>query len=648
VPQPWAPCTSSACLTDDQFAISQIPFLYTFSATIRPVAMIATNPYDATLPDPDTVFQWARVVTPVPLVVEPYASTIDIGSEIGKHNDDGSVTVALMNDMRNYVCHHGSPDHGWDVGVEHNGIRTAQSNSYCIDYLPPGTTPVSFAIANSPQPLTSVAHELFHLFGRPHASACNGANIGVGGGTVPAESWPPDQQGYLQSVGLAYNPTGNSLTYQVIHSTSWYDFMSYCDSSGPGDPLASPHNAWISVHNWNAILSSFGYSAARDASAARPRARAAAKVVPSLQVSASVDRAGHVTIIAVDPTTAPPQPRSASPYHLVATDSAGRARIDVPMLAASGHIDSRPAQPTLLLEAVVPAAAVAGVDVVANGTMLATRRKSAHPPTVTIPRLPTFHAGNATVRWRAADRDRDALVVDVDYSGDGGRTWNQVWMGPNVSSARLPDRYLFRSTRARIRVVVNDGFQTATAVSRPFSAPGAPPSVRIITPEPGLRQPNDAPLVLSAQVFDDQARLITGRRLRWMLGRRLLGTGARITVSGLPAGTRRIELIARDRSGRTGASSVLVALRATRPLFLTLRVPRKLGPTARSLRLTVSSSLEATLVVRVAGLRPQRFTVGRGARHPTVRVLRGHGRLSLRLSLGAGRLTRTMVISVPR
>ena len=33
----WAPCTTSECQVDNKFAISEIPFLYTFGVTIRPI-----------------------------------------------------------------------------------------------------------------------------------------------------------------------------------------------------------------------------------------------------------------------------------------------------------------------------------------------------------------------------------------------------------------------------------------------------------------------------------------------------------------------------------------------------------------------------------------------------------------------------------
>ncbi len=655
-PPTWAPCTTSSCLIDNNFAISQIPFLYTFSVTIRPLAMIVTHPYDATLPDPPAVFKWAGVVTPIPLIIEPYASTIDISGQVGEDNSNGAATIAMLDKVNDYVCDHGSPDHGWDVGIEHADIRSAQRDGYCTLFdsgLAFDATPVQFAFVNSPEPLVSVAHELFHLFRRPHASACKGANIGVGGGTVPAETWPQDQQGFLQSVGLAPAEPGYPFPYQVIPAdsaggTQWFDFMSYCDNVSDGDPLTGNRNAWVSVHNWNAVLSEFGFSAARDRRAAHAGSAAAVHTVASLQVRASVAPGGQVTINDVEPVKAPAQKPVTTRYDLVATGANGATVAQIPMRVSFGHVDARPAVPILTLTGVVPATGVSGVRITANGVTLATRTQGRYPPAVFAPPAPSFGRADATLRWRASERGGAALSVEVDYSGDGGRRWNPIWIGPNRGSALVPLRYLFRSADARLRVIVNDGFRAASAISRRFRSLGAPPSVQILMPWSGSRQLNDAPLGLDGQAFDDSSRMLTGRRLRWMLGRRLLGTGARITVSGLPAGRHRIVLVATDRSGRSGRASVEVVLRGSRPVFIVLSAPRSANRRARSLRLKVASSLPTTLVVRVPGLRAQRFKVGRGTRRLTVRIRRGHTTLQLKLSLGAGGLTRKVGIAVQR
>jgi hypothetical protein len=512
-------------------------------------------------------------------------------------------------------------------------------------------TPVQFAFVNSPEPLVSVAHELFHLFGRPHASVCNGANIGVGGGTVPAETWPPDQQGYLQSVGLAPAEPGYQFPYQVIPATSaagtqWYDFMSYCDNVYDGDPLTGTHNAWVSVHNWNAVLSEFGYSAgARDQRAAPA---AAAHTVASLQVRASVAPGGQVTIGDVEPVKAPPQKPPASPYDLIATGPTGATLAEIPMQISFSHVDARPPVPILTLTGVVPAAGVTGFRIAASGTTVATRTENRFAPVVKVPRTPSFGKTNATLHWKASERGGGALAVEVDYSGDGGRTWNPIWIGPNLGSALVPLRYLFRSADARMRVIVNDGFRDASASSRRFHSPGAPPSVQIVMPWSGTREFNDAPLGLSGQAFDDSSRMLAGKHLRWMLGHRLLGTGAQITVTGLPAGRRRIELIATDRFGRSGHASVVVVLGASRPVFIELSVPRRAARKAQSLRVTVASSLQATLVVAINGLPVQRFAVGRRGRRLKLRIRRGRATLELKLSLRAGGQRRSVRIAVQR
>ena len=653
----WAPCTTSSCLTDNEFTISEIPFLYTFGVTIRPLAMIVTHPYDATLPDPASVFQWASVVTPIPLTIEPYASTIDISGDVGKDNSKGAATIDMLNKVNQYVCNDGQPSHGWDVGVEHNDIRSAQANYYCTLWntgLSFDDTPVSFAFVNAPEPLASVAHELYHLFGRYHASAGCGAGVGISGsGTQPTETWPPDQQGDLQSIGLAPAEAGYPFPYEVIpdsaaEGSQWFDFLSYCQNVSDGDPLTGNRNAWVSVHNWNAVLSEFGFSAgARD--------RLVHHAVPkgpkvhSLEVTASVQPGGATTIEDVVPVDAPLVTPKPSGYKLIATNAIGATVAQGPMEASYGHVDLRPPYPIVTLTGVIPAAGATAVRIVADGTTIASRTESSHAPIARITRLPSFKRAGATLDWHASEVGGATLDVEVDYSGDGGRTWHAIWIGANSGSAFVPARYLYRSSNARLRVVVNDGFRTASAISRRFRAPGAPPSVHITLPmSSGTKQSNAAPLVLSGQAFDDSSKVLSGKRLRWLLGGRLLGTGSEITATGLPAGRHRITLVATDRFGRRGSASIAVILSATRPVFIVLRVPRSVGRTARVVRVTIASSLSTTLTVHAPGLHLQRFTVGRSARRLKVRIRRGRATLALKLALGPRGLARNVTVSIRR
>jgi hypothetical protein len=366
-----------------------------------------------------------------------------------------------------------------------------------------------------------------------------------------------------------------------------------------------------------------------------------------LYVTASVGGDGAVTITSVHPVTAPLQtPPTGSGYALSGLDSAGRTHATLRMVESFAHVDGPALQHRL--EGVVPAADVASVQIIKGGTVLASRHQSARAPAVRLARLPTFGIKGAVIRWSAHDADRDPVEAKISYSGDDGHTWNTVWTGPNLGRVRLPARYLSSARRARIRVEVNDGFRTAIATSRRFGSPGEAPLVSVLLPARRFRQPNDAPLLLSGQAFDERSRQLTGRQLRWMLGRRLLGTGTQITVSGLPAGRDRIDLLARDRSGRVGRASAVVTLGAARPLFLKLRTPRAVRRTARSLRITVSSSVSATLIVETPGVRMQRFSVDRRTRGLTVRIRTERKAVSLRLVLAAGGKRNAQVLVVRR
>jgi hypothetical protein len=343
----------------------------------------------------------------------------------------------------------------------------------------------------------------------------------------------------------------------------------------------------------------------------------------------------------VTPLATGSQPASTSPYHLVGTAASGQVLADMPMVEAPMHVDGE--QPPIPLIGAIPSAGVVNVAIVRDGTTLASRARSATAPTVAFKGLPAFHKSGATVKWKANDADGDTLQAAVDYSANGGKTFKRIFIGPDKGSTTLPARYLSRSSKARVRVTVNDGFQSTSVTSKRFRSPGAPPDVSILSPASGLRQPDDAPLVLAGQAFDDSAKMLTGKHLRWMAGRRVLGRGPSISALGLSPGRHKIRLLARDRFGRTGRKSVAVVITGARPLFLTLKAPAAIKRKARIVRLKVSASLPARLRVR-----KQTFRVGRKARAVRVRVARGTRSLHLQLKLTSGRKSTIRTVVIPR
>jgi hypothetical protein len=635
-------CETTPCTDNDNMGLSNIPFVAARGITIQPLQLTVNG---VGMDSPDDVFEWARMMLPLAMTVKPYQATIDITDvsndftqckATGGSDCSDKANEAGADRVNDWDCDHEPSDRTYNIGVNTGVARGLTASHWCF-----GDFHLEHdAVVERKRPTTSVAHELGHLLGRVHADlACGGNSDGQEG-----EAWPPDDRGLIQSVGLATDlGTGTTGPYAVVAGPKeYFDYMSYCTNGGDYPKPLVDGNAWVSVRNWNRILGDFDLT--RSAPAARVRAAAPGPAVASLHVRGFATT-GNASIVSVSPVSSPPQPSSNSDFHLIGLDAAGAQVADVGMLQAGVHTDGAP--PSLTLDGVIPSAGVVSVAIVQGAKSFDTRARSASAPTVSIGKPPKARRGTATVRWTARDADGGRLLATIDYSTDAGRHFAQVWTGPSSGSARLPARYLSRSSRARLRVTVNDGFREATATSAVFRSAGAPPVVKILSPVRRLKQPSDAPLVLSGQAFDDRGDALTGRRLRWRAGRILLGTGADITATGLRAGRHRIDLLARDGAGRTSRASVVVTLSGARPFFLTLTAPKSVKRSARTLRMKLASSLPAKLTVR-GGRGTQRFTVGRRARTVTVRIPSGTKALKLRLTLSAGKLASSRTLAVIR
>ncbi|MCW2952516.1 MAG: hypothetical protein JWQ48_1686 [Conexibacter sp.] len=477
------------------------------------------------------------------------------------------------------------------------------------------------------RPVTVVAHELFHTLGFRHASTSCGAKDG--------EPWPV-ADGRMDSVGLDTTPGsggsgGDAPPYRVIADTAahpTYDLMSYCGLS-LGDP-----DHWISARNWNRALGV----------APPPHYIALGRVTLSVH-AVVVGTSVRITSVAARGGSAATA-ATASPYTLVARDAAGRVVASKPLRQQTLE-GGAGAQRSVVLEGEAPVGATARVEIVANGGVVAARSRSRHAPHARVlsPRRGSRVGGDGgvTVRWTAADPDGGALDLSLDYSHDGGRSFRNVFAGPaDRRSVRLPAALLAASANARLRLRVSDGFTTTTTTSARFAVASRPPEVRILEPSAPAHVDAGGTVLLRGAARDDRDAPITGRRLRWLAGGRLLGSGPSIAVA-LPAGTRRIVLAATDRSGRVATASVGVRLRATTPFFLRLDVPSRIAPRARTATLVVASTQPATLRVGA-----RRFAVGAAARRIRVPVRPGRTTVTLRLTLTAGGTASTRTVALQR
>jgi hypothetical protein len=315
--------------------------------------------------------------------------------------------------------------------------------------------------------------------------------------------------------------------------------------------------------------------------------------------------------------------------------------------AASTHVDGAPGHVGADLISEVPAAGAHSVELTRDGVVIATKTRSAHPPTVTLLTPATgariASTGTVPVTWKAADADGDPLDVVLSYSDDGGRTFRGLAIGGFPGRTTVPAALFSKSTDGRIRIVVNDGFDEASALSGRLRASGGAPVVRIVQPVKALSVRADVGLALLGEAYEDTGERITKpARLTWLDGTRRVARGSRATVTGLSAGTHRLTLRARGTNGITSATAVQVKVLGVKP-DLMFTPPTSLKRNARRLKLRVSSTVPATL--RAGG---RTFAVSRKARAISIPIRPGRAALAVKLVVRGGGGRATYVVRVRR
>ena len=208
---PVVECARPDCAANNSFHLRNVEFERMHAYWIRPVGIVRDG--GRPLAPPSRVFDLTRAVTPGPLLIpNGYVATLDNTrihcAVLGKSPDpkcesvpangnpknDGSEladwkNAATRNLVYDWSLNYRGPG-DFNVGVNIGTARGKAGQIYAITNYDDGPGSAS----GDRRPLTSVAHEVFHLFGPNHASSCRDAKDG--------EPWPPDERGRLQSMGL--------------------------------------------------------------------------------------------------------------------------------------------------------------------------------------------------------------------------------------------------------------------------------------------------------------------------------------------------------------------------------------------------------------------------------------------------------------
>jgi hypothetical protein len=173
------------------------------------------------------------------------------------------------------------------------------------------------------------------------------------------------------------------------------------------------------------------------------------------------------------------------------------------------------------------------------------------------PRISSFTVhivkGSGVAAWEARGGGEQPLEFSLQFSKDGGRSWNGLAVGIRDNGhkfdlSNLPDGTVI------FRLLAHDGFFTSQADSRPVKLPGRPPAVSILHPQKGPVLIAGHPMRLWAAVSTSTGQRIDPQACRWIIDGREVARGIDQWTTAPKGGEHRCTLIVEDGNRRTELS----------------------------------------------------------------------------------------------
>lgn len=356
-----------------------------------------------------------------------------------------------------------------------SSIEDYAGMAYLPSEIPDDTHRTAWAMAARREP-GAIEHEIGHNFGLQHPSITDTvAGNGVKEGTCSEEAdedhlYPPsdnyffpyylaDSSGNKPRLGPILPNAMQTLVYGfdtlegkvVSHLTS--SQMSYCGDAGM-------RSTWSDI-------GSYGFQfAALDPSAPSRDSTLASNTSEYFWLAGAWNRATDAAsfdpVEIATPPMVPPVPVTGI-LELVIHSSAAP---DVVQPLAPNGSPNQPNQFTFHAW-VQRSPDITGFSVRRNGVVLAETHISAQAPQIAIiSPAPgdTYIGQDITLSWTAVDNDSDPLTFRIEYSIDGGTTWEMLSSNWPTTSFVVNADLLLSTPSARFRVTALDGFLSTTAV----------------------------------------------------------------------------------------------------------------------------------------------------------------------------------------
>lgn len=164
-----------------------------------------------------------------------------------------------------------------------------------------------------------------------------------------------------------------------------------------------------------------------------------------------------------------------------------------------------------------------------------------------------------TLAWKLDGEGAEgaAVTCSVQFSKDGGRSWNGAAVGIEGGKALIPLDAL-PSGKLVFRVLAHDGFDTATRDSDPVELALRAPSVAVMGPLSGARVEAGAPMRLWGSAQSSSGERLDDANFEWQLDGKAVGRGRELWITAPKPGRHEARLVVSD--GRTdGEASAVFA-----------------------------------------------------------------------------------------
>jgi hypothetical protein len=171
-------------------------------------------------------------------------------------------------------------------------------------------------------------------------------------------------------------------------------------------------------------------------------------------------------------------------------------------------------------------------------------------------------SGVETLMWDAFDSDGDPLTFMVEYSADGGETWQALHTSLTDTLFDVDTRLLPASSEAYFRLATSDGVRTYSAEVGPLTVVNAGPQVLLLAPDTATYHGGQS-LALRALAFDADDGALPSSSFVWSSdidGDLGFGADPGLLANALSVGTHNITVMVTDADGASSTANTEVVI----------------------------------------------------------------------------------------